>query len=74
MNSEKPRSADTPRGETTDRGLIQPDADPDSLVNDRNDRVPEGIDPSNNSEDIFNPDDRSKLSDRQITIANRSAG
>lgn len=74
MNSEKPRSANTPRMETTDRGLIQPDAGPDSLVNDRNDQIPEGIDPNNNPEDIFNPDEQSKLGDRQITIANLSAG
>jgi hypothetical protein len=72
MNSEKPRSANTPRVETEDYGLIQPDAGPDSLVKDDNDA--QGVDPRNNPEDIFNPDEQSKLADRQITIANISAG
>lgn len=74
MNSEKPRSASTPREETTDRGLIQSDAGIDSFVNDLNDQIPEGVDPNNNPEDIFNPDEQSKLADRQITIANLSPG
>lgn len=72
MNSEKPRSADVPRRETTDRGLIQPDAGPNSFVDDRNDAA--GVDPKNDPEEIFNLDDEAKLGDRQITIANRSAG
>ncbi|MFB2835148.1 hypothetical protein [Floridanema evergladense] len=74
MNSEKPRSANTPREETTDRGLIQPDAGSDSFVKDYNDQIPEGVDPNNNPEDIFDSDDESKLGDRQITIANTSPG
>lgn len=74
MNSEKPTSAATPRVETSERGLIQPDAGSDSFVDDYNDQVPEGIDPNNNPEDIFNPDEQSKVGDRQITIANLSAG
>ena len=73
MNSEKRRSADTPRVETTDRGLIPPDAGPASFVDAQNDAV--GIDPKNDPEEVFNPDDESnKLADRPITIANLSAG
>jgi hypothetical protein len=72
MNSEKPRSADTPKMDSEDYGLIQPDAGPESLVKDDNDAV--GVDPNNNPEDIFDSDEGAKLGDRQIMIANRSAG
>ncbi|MFB2938868.1 hypothetical protein ACE1B6_26750 [Aerosakkonemataceae cyanobacterium BLCC-F154] len=72
MNSEKPGSADVPRRKTTDRGLIQPDAGPASLVDEQNDAA--GIDPRNDPEEMFNPDEEAKLGDRQIIIANRSAG
>lgn len=78
MTSEKPRAADTPRIETQDHGLLTPDAGIDPARADYSSSdEPDSNDAALDDDVIGDParaDYSTELNDRQMIIANRSAG